>query len=188
MRRLMVLVAASGFSVLGQSQSLDLSSLDKLAAKAKEVNKVSLTKDQLQSAMKLIPQNDDDDSETPKKLMHGLESVQVRNYEFAKAGEYTDADLDSVRAQMTKMRGCSAIVDSKEEKEHSQIFMCSEGGKNTGLAVIDSEPKEISVVFVKGDMNFSDLGKLNGLMGVPRMGLNAEPKPPVPPTPAKKGD
>jgi hypothetical protein len=177
MRKLVVLMAISG--VCAWSQSLDLSSLDKLAAKASEVNKVSLDKDQLQMCLRMIPSDDKKDADHPDlmKLLSGLESVQVRHYEFDKAGEYSDADLDAVRAQMAKMQSCTVIVDSKEKKERSQIFMCSESGKASGMAIIDSEPKEVSVVFIHGSVKLSDLGKLNGLMGLPDLMPNPEPNP-----------
>jgi Domain of unknown function (DUF4252) len=182
MRKLIVLMAMSG--VCAWPQSLDLSSLDKLAAKASEVNKVSLDKDQLQMCLRMLPSDDNKKDADPKKLLSGLASIQVRNYEFSEAGEYSDADLDAVRAQMAKMQSCTVIVDSKEKNERSQIFMCSENGKASGVAIIDTEPKEISVVFIRGSLNLSDLGKLNGFMGLPDM-----PDIPIPnPKPKPKAD
>ena len=163
-------------AVCALAQSLDLSSVDKLAAKAKEVNRVTLTHDQLQMFMRMGGDNDKSDK---KKLMSSLDSVQVRNFTFEQAGQYSDADLDAVRSQVERMRGCTAIVDSKEKNEHSQVFLCSENGKASGIAVISGEPKEVTVVFVKGTLNLSDLGKLDGVMGMPKMEL--APEPPAPP-------
>jgi hypothetical protein len=156
---------------------LDLSSLDKFAAKAKEANTVTLTHDQLHAAAGFIPSDDKDSQDKVKKVMAGLDSVQVRNYEFEQAGEFSDADLDSVRAQIAKLHGCTSIVDSKSKKEHSQVFLCSEEGKTTGIIVLDSEPKELNVVYVKGNMNMSDLGKLNGMMGIPKIDIGPTPHP-----------
>ncbi|HEX4772643.1 MAG TPA: DUF4252 domain-containing protein [Bryobacteraceae bacterium] len=164
MKRLVMFVALSG--ICAWSQSLDLSSLDKLAAKAKQVHKVSLDKNQLQMVMKMNSEEDKKDPDV-KKVLNGLATVQVRNFEFDKSGEYSDSDLDAVRAQIAKMQNCTSIVDSKEKDEHSQIFLCSDEGKGTALAVVAAEPKEVSVVYIRGNMNLSDLGKLNGLMGIP---------------------
>jgi len=159
-----------------RTDNLDLSSLDKLKSKAKEVSVVSLNREQLQAAMKMMPRKDKEkgDGDMVKGLMSGLDSVQVRDFEFEKPGMYSDSDLDSIRDQVSKMHGCSAIVDSKEKDEHSTVYICTVNGKSTGLAVIDSEPKEISVVFVKGAMDMSDLGKLGGLMGMPKMELGPQ--------------
>lgn len=176
MKRAAILLLVSGICAF--AQTLDLSSLDKLKAKAKEANVVSLTHDQLQTAMKMMPRKDKDkvNNDVVKNLMSGLDSVQVRDFEFERPGMYTDADLDAVRDQISKMQGCSSIVDSKEKNEHSTIYICSQNGKSSGVAVIDTEPKEISLVFVKGDLNMSDIGKLGGLMGLPKMQLGAQSK------------
>ncbi len=178
MKKLAVLFAVASVSAWSQAvdvSNLDLSSLDKLASKASEVNKVSLNHDQLMTALKMMP----DDKKEKKGdqmqgLLQGLDSVQVRNFEFEKSGQFSDSDLDAVRAQVSKMKSCNAIVDSKEKNEHSQIFMCSENGKPSGLAVISAESKELTVVFVKGNLNFADMGKLGGLMGMPHMDLGPD--------------
>lgn len=159
MKILAVAIAMSGMCVW--AQSLDLTSLEKLAAKAKEVNRISLDRNQLQSAGKMLS---DDDA---KKVLSGLGSIQVRNLEFDKEGEFSDSDLDAVRAQIAKMQSCSAIVDSKEKNEHSQIFLCGDEGKGAGLAIVSAEPKELSVVYIRGNVSLSDLSKLDGVMGIP---------------------
>ena len=108
------------------------------------------------------------DKDGRKDLVSGLESVQVRNYEFDSPGEYTDADLNAVRKQVASLQGCTKIVESKEKNEHSEIYMCN-GGKVRGMAIISAEPKEISVVYIRGPFNMSDLGKLNGAFGTPKV-------------------
>jgi hypothetical protein len=167
MKRIAALLVCSAACVW--SQALDLSSLDKLKAKAKEVNIVSLDENQLRAAMQMVPRDEKkgEDLDQAKKLISGLQGVIVRNYEFAQSGQYKDSDLDSIRNQMEKMKGWTKIVDSKEENEHSEIFMIMKDDKPMGIAVIDAEPKEISVVVVNGSFNIGHLGKLHGLMGLP---------------------
>lgn len=173
MKKFAVILAASG--LCAWPQSLDLSSLDKFAAKAKEANTVTLTRDQLHAAARFVPTDDEDAKDGIKKAMTGLDSIQVRNYEFDEPGQFTDADLDGVRAQVSKLHGCKSIVESKAKKEHSQVFLCTEEGKTTGIVVINSEPKELNVVYIKGSLNLNDLGKLHGMMGVPKMDLGPGP-------------
>ena len=175
MKYLAGLFLAATLPIWAQSV-VDLTSLDKLASKAKEVNKVSLDHDQLQMALKMMPDNKKDKAEKMQDVMQGLESVQVRNLEFERAGEYVDKDLDVVREQIAKLHGCTAIVDSKEKNEHSQVFMCSDNGKPSGIAVISAEAKEISVVLVRGNLDFSQMGKLGGLMGMPHMDMGPKPR------------
>lgn len=186
MKRMAILMAATG--VCAWCQSLNLSSLDKFAAKAKEANTVTLTHEQLQAAAGFLPSDEKDKQDGMKKVMTGLDSVQVRNFEFDEPGQFSDADLDGIRAQVAKMRGCTSIVDSKDKKEHSQVFLCTEEGKTTGIIVINSEPKELNVVYVKGSVNLKDLGRLDGVMGMPRMELGPMTPPAPPHANAPKGD
>ena len=78
---------------------------------------------------------------------------------------------------MERMRGWAKIIDSKEENEHAEVFMLTEENKPMGIAVIDAEPQEVSVVFIKGSLRLADLGSLGGVMGLPRMQLGPQPRP-----------
>lgn len=174
MNKLVALMILSAACTL--AQTLDLSSLDKLASKAKEVNRVSLTGEQLRAALQMLPQDENNGAnrEQLRKLVSGLTSVNVRNFEFASKDQYSDADLNSVRSQMERMKGWAKIIDSKEAHERSEIFMLTENDRPMGLAVIAAEPTEVSVVFIKGALNLRDLGSLGGLMGLPSMQLGPQ--------------
>lgn len=161
------------------SQQLDLSSLDKLEAKAKSVNRVNLDASQLHNAFTFF-----DSDDVPKDVLNKVKTIQVRNLEFANKGAYSFKDLDGIRKQVADIPGCSKVIDSKEDEEQSEIYVCS-GEKMRGIAIISAEPKELSVVFVRGVASLGDLGTLHGLMGVPK----PEPPPPppnVPPPPKDK--
>lgn len=161
------------------SQQVDLSSLDKLEAKAKSVDRVNLDSSQLHDAMAFANGFTDG---VPKDVLGKVDSVQVRDLEFAHAGEYSDKDLDQVRKQVAALPGCTKVIDSKEENEHSEIYFCS-GDKLHGMAIIDAEPKELSVVIVRGIASLRDLSKLHGLAGAPRVQVPVAPVPPSPPPP-----
>lgn len=181
MNKLIALMILSAACTL--AQTLDFSSLDKLSSKAKEVNRVSLTGDQLRAALQMLPQDESNGAnrEQLRRLAAGLTSVNVRNFVFASKDQYSDTDLNSVRSQMEKMKGWAKIIDSKEPHEHAEVFMLTEAEKPMGLAVIDAEPTEVSVVFIKGPLGLRDLGSLGGLMGLPGMALG-----PVSRSPARK--
>lgn len=156
-------------------QELDLSSLDKLESKAKEINKISLDEQQLRAAMQLFSDNTKKATEAQKdnlkQLIAGLKSIEIRSFEFGDSGDFSDADLAKVRSQMAKMKNWSKIVDSKEEDEHSEIFMHMENDHALGLAIISSEKTELSVVFINGALKLNDLAKLGGVMGIPNIQL-----------------
>ncbi|HEY1213035.1 MAG TPA: DUF4252 domain-containing protein [Bryobacteraceae bacterium] len=177
MKRVTLLMTLSAACMLGQS--LDLSSLDRLASKAKEVNRVSLNQDQLHAALQMMPAGEGSAKNTGqmRRLVAGLSNVQVRTFEFAPKGQYSDGDLNAIRTQMERMKGWAKIIDSKEENGHAEVFMLTDENKPMGIAVIDAEPQEVSVVFIKGSLRLADLGSLGGVMGLPRMQLGPQPRP-----------
>ena len=177
MRKWLVLAGVS--TAMAWSQSIDLSSLEKIAAKAKETNEVNLDPNQIRAALMFIPHDEKDNPETDqgtRKLLAGLQMITVRNFEFEKAGEFQDADLEPIRSQLSKLKGWGKIVDSKEKGEHSEVYMFTEDGKPTGIAVIDVEAKELSVVLVKGTSSLADIGKLHGMMGLPNIKIGSQLK------------
>jgi hypothetical protein len=55
-------------------------------------------------------------SQRPQALADKLTGVEVRNFEFAQTGAYTEADVAPVRQQMARLmgdqKGCSKVIDS----------------------------------------------------------------------------
>src|SRR5665213_3344488 len=74
-------------------------SLDRLAAKATEVVDVTMDANLLQLAGRFLSDKDPDDAKV-KKMISGLKGIYVRSFEFAKAGEYQESDVEPLRAQL----------------------------------------------------------------------------------------
>jgi hypothetical protein len=175
MKRLWTLSITFTACLVGQS--LDFASLDKLEAKAKEVSRISLDENQLRAVAKMMlsDKNSEKNADQLRKLAAGLTSVTVRSLEFAKAGQYQEADLKGVRSQFANLKSWSKIIDTKEDGEHTEIYMLTEGDKPKGIAVLSAEPTELTVIFIKGALSLSDLGSLGELTNLPtmRLGPNA---------------
>lgn len=159
------------------AQQLDFSSLDRLASKAKEVNRVSLNQDQLKAALSMLSGVSAGDRDSRKNmaqlqdLAKNLTGIEVRSFEFDKPGQYKEADLAAIRQQLGALKDWSKVIDSKEDGEHSEIYMRTENGKNAGLAIIAAEETELSVVILKGAASLKDLGSLGGLAGLPSISM-----------------
>ena len=160
-------------------QRLDLSTLDKLAARAKQSALVTLDEDKLRLAAGFLSP-DDPKQEKAKSLISGLKGVYVRTFEFGKKGEYSMADIDPIRAQL-RGPGWSQIV-SVQGEETAEVYLHSTGKEVGGLAVIAGEAEELAVVNIVGPINISDLTKLGGSFGIPniesKIGGGGGPKPP----------
>jgi len=109
----------------------------------------------------------------------------VRNFEFSSKGQYSEADLRGIRAQLAKP-GWSRIVESRGADEHAEVWVNNNDGKLGGIAVIDAEPEELSVVFIDGTIRPEDLHRLSGKLGLPRMGDSGDEHPD--PAPSKNPD
>ena len=176
MKRIVILIFFA--TANAWSQSLDFSSLDRLAAKAKNVTRVSLDSGQLKAALSLLSSPDKNSAkevDRVKALAEKLTGVEVRNFEFAQKDAYTEADVEPVRQQMGRLmrdqKGCSKVIDSKEESEHTEIYMCTQDGKTSALGIIAAEQEELSVVLLKGSPSLQDLKGLGGVMALPSMGM-----------------
>src|SRR5271170_109629 len=74
--------------------------LDKLSAKAEESVDVTLDGSLLKMAARFLSDKDDPDIAKVKRIIAKLEGVYVRSYQFAEEGEYSRADVESVRSQL----------------------------------------------------------------------------------------
>lgn len=160
-----VLILASGVAAGAQEIKVP-SSWDQLAAKADEVVKVTMDKKMLAFASKFM---DDEDDAEGKRLITKLNGLYVRSLEFKKAGAYTDADVEPIRAQLQGSEWSRIVqVESKPENEHVEIFLRTVNNQTMGLVVLSQEPTELVLVHLDGPINPEDLDDLGGKFGIPK--------------------
>lgn len=134
-------------------QKLDLN-FDKLAAKAHEKAEVDLDRATIGMLLK------NSGAKGLDGVLSGVNGVVVRNYEFDQAGAYSDADLEPLRKQVASGTGWSRVINVKEEKESTEIYMFSQGDTPGGFLIISAEPKELTVVHVQGTIQLAQLQEL----------------------------
>ncbi len=99
--------------------------------------------------------------------MKNLKGIYIRSYEFDKPGLYNEADLAPLRAYIKSLQW-NKIVDVKDAKEISEIYVMSlPNDRLGGLAIVSAEATEVTVVFINGTLNMSDIAKLSGNLGIP---------------------
>ena len=138
-----------------------------LASKAQESAEITLDSSMLQMAGNFLKSDKGDDAKV-KDLISGLKAITVRNYKFAQEGQYRQEDLEPVRAQL-RGPGWSKVVssDNKANREVSEIYVKTDQGKISGVAILNAEPKELSVVYIEGTIDLSALARLGGSLGIP---------------------
>lgn len=157
-----------------QEGRLQISGLDKLAAKAEETVDISLDGSTLKIAGRILSDKKDSESGV-KRLLEGLQGIYVKSFEFSREGGYTDEDLRAVRDQL-QAPGWSKLVSvtSRKEKESAEIFARMAGDQMTSLVILSAEPTELTVVNIVGPIDLDKLGELEGLFGIPRIEIEKD--------------
>ena len=108
--------------------------------------------------------------------MSGLKGIYVKVFEFEHEGEYSAADVESIRSQL---RGAAwtRILNINSKKEGSvEVYLMTIGDQISGLAVLAADPKELTVVNIIGPVDLSKLSQLEGQFGVPDLGIEPPAK------------
>jgi len=173
------MIRAALFMVLGfallRGQELKIpANLDRLAAKASEVVDVTMDANLLQLASRFLSDKDADDAKV-KKLIAGLKGIYVRSFQFEKAGEYQDSDVEPIRAQL-HTPAWSRIVGVRSQKsgDNAEVYIKTENGKIGGLAILATEPKELTIVSIEGTIDPDQLSELGGHFGIPKVDTRKE--------------
>lgn len=165
--KLALLLCAAAVPALAQ-QTFDFKSLDKLGENAKETTNITLEGDTLKLANSFLG----NDNPSLQSIVKNLKGIYVRNFEYAQTGQYAAAGLAPVRAYVASLHW-SKILDVKETSETTEIYIDAKPNNRLGgLALISAEPKEVTVIFISGDMDLNDVGKLSGNLGIPDMKLD----------------
>jgi hypothetical protein len=143
--------------------------IQNLEHKASEVVDVNLDGAMLKFAARFLEDEDSDEKEA-KELIKNLKGIYVRNFEFDKPGEYSLADVEEVRNQLKPPTWQRIVgVRSKRDGDNADIFLKIENNEVVGLAVIDAEPRELTIVNIVGPIKPEQLSSLGGHFGVPRV-------------------
>lgn len=169
-----------------QNGKLQLQNLEKLAAKAAEVNDVTLDGSLLQLAAKFLDAEGDSESRDIKDMVRNLKGIYVKNFEFDEPNQYSQADVEAIRTQLAAP-GWQRIVTSRNKRnnENDEVYLMKEGEKITGVAILVAEARELTVVNIVGPIDFDKLGELGGHFGIPDE-INDHPKNKKGPKPDKK--
>jgi hypothetical protein len=143
--------------------------LEHLASKASGSFDVSLNTSMLQFAAKFLDGKDPDEAKV-KKLIVGIEGIYIKSFDFKKDGAYVPADLERVRTQL-KAPEWSRIVGIKSggESENIEVWARNEKGKVTGVAILASEPRQLTVCNLVGNIDLDSLADLGGHFGLPNL-------------------
>ena len=171
----LLLIFAGTLTAKAQGAKIQLSNLDHLAARASQTVDVNIDERLVQIAAKVLSSEDADEKKI-KKIVDGLKGIYVKSFEFENTGEFTQADVESVRSQL-RGPAWSKLVNVTSKKDGSvEVYLMLVGDQISGLAVLSVEDKKLTVVNIVGPVDLEKLSRLEGQFGVPELGIEA-PKP-----------
>lgn len=141
-----------------------------LAARASDVTEVTLGKNMLAFAAKVMNDKDEDEAST-RRLIEGLDGIYVRSYEFDKDGQYSPEEIEQLRKYFETSEW-SSIVKERERKsgESTDVMVKLVNGESHGLFILSAEPRELTIVLILGPIHVDDLAKLKGIGGLGALG------------------
>jgi Domain of unknown function (DUF4252) len=145
-----------------------------LAARASNVTEVTLGKSMLAFASKFMNGKDPDDAQT-RRLIEGLDGIYVREYEFDKEGQFSSDEIEKLRAHFATSEWSSIVRErDKRSGETTDVMVKLVNGETHGMFILETEPKELTIVLILGPIRMEDLGKLKGLNGLGALGAVGE--------------
>jgi hypothetical protein len=173
---LLLLLVGTVVTTSAQNARVQTSQLDYLGGKASETVDVNIDEHLMQLTAKFFSDKKDDEAEI-KQLINGLKGIYVKSFEFEHEGEYSEADVESIRSQL-RSSAWTRILNVTSKKEGSvEVYLMTNGSQIGGLAVLGTEPKELTVVNIIGPIDLDKLSKIEGQFGVPDLGIDLPAKP-----------
>ena len=165
-----LLTLAPALSAKAQDPRIQMNGLDHLAAKASQTVDVNLDERLMRLASRVFDEKDADEREV-KKLVAGLKGIYVKSFEFDADGQYSDADIETIRTQL-RAPGWTRLVNVTSKKEGMlEVYVLFSGDVVNGMAVLHSDDRELMVVNIAGPVDLDKLAKLEGQLGVPDLGI-----------------
>lgn len=173
--RIGVLVGALAFSTLSladgkasaaESGRLTLPDFHALESQATESTVVTLGPWLLHFAGHFADRNDPDGAAT-RRVLANIKSITIHSYEFDRDFVYSRADVDAVRAQLRAPNWNRLAQVRSRDRDNVDIYVSTENDQTTGLAVISSEPRELTIINIVGSISADDLQRLSLHLDMP---------------------
>ena len=172
---LIALAAASALSApaaFGANPELKLPNFSHLRGVASDSTDITIDGFLLRIAKKFAKPEDESNPQdrAALQLLQDIKSVRVRNFTFDSDNAYSRADIESVRKQL-RAPGWSSLVTvhKRDGGEDVDVYVCLEGEKVKGLAVIAAEPREFTIVNIVGSIDLANISQLGGEFGIPEL-------------------
>jgi hypothetical protein len=134
-------------------------------------NATSRTEFTLDHSMLVLAAKLDQDDETLRRVIAGVDGVSVHSYCFPKPGMYAPETLNSVREQY-HAAGWKHMVGTHDKDGGSgatDLWIRFENKAIRNIAVLIASEKQLNLIAVSGSISPIDLVHLGGHFGIPKI-------------------
>jgi hypothetical protein len=175
---LLLLVSPVLAAAQAQDSKIQMASLDHLAAKASQTVDVNIDGRLMRLASKLL--KGEGDEKQVKELLVGIKGIYVKSFEFEADGQYSAADVESIRSQLRGPSWTRLMNFTSKKDGNLEVYLLLNGEQVGGLAVLSTDNREFTVVNIVGPVDLEKLTKLEGQFGIPELEIEpaktAKPK------------
>lgn len=166
---LLLCLCGAAITARAQDARLQINHLDRLAARATESVEVTLNDVQMQFLRRLVSLSESDKTRF-RDLLSKLKGVYVRGFEFAQDGEYSEADIEAIRAQL-RAPGWERIVEVRNRNGGGdEVFFMPRNDEIAGFAAISTEPRKVCVINIVGPIDMDEMALLEKEFQLTRCG------------------
>lgn len=151
---------------------LQMEALDRLAGRADKAVDVTVDESLLGLVSGMFRDSKDPDKVKVREALAGIRGVYVRVYEFAGDGQWGETDIADIRRQVGEP-GWSRVVNifSRKDGQKVEVFLRALPGQVGGLLVLASQPRELMVINMVGNVDLQKLASLQGQIGIPEIDI-----------------
>jgi hypothetical protein len=142
--------------------------IERLSAKAVNTVNVTLDGSLLQLGGRFLSASDPE-QKIIKSLISSLKGIYVRSFEFAGPGQYSEADVESLRSQMKVPLWSKVVGVRSRGGEDVDVFLKMEKDRIAGLVVIAAQATQLTFVNIVGPIDLEQLSSLGGQFGIPKL-------------------
>jgi hypothetical protein len=115
-----------------------------------------------------VMDENDPDMAALRDTLKGCKAVHIRSYEFGSDFEYPQADIDALQSQLSGHGWTSlATVRDRKTRENVDVYIRLEREKVTGLVMLASEARGLTIVNVVGAIDLAQIQALRAHFGGP---------------------
>lgn len=171
----LVLITTCTAFVTAQDARIKFDHLKDLEGRASDVVEVNIEGKILNLAKRVLKKVDNKDAKIVGEAIDGLKGIYVRVYRFDEDYAYSTSDIDLIRSQLTSPGWEKlANVRSKKKDQRIDVYTMFSGDDISGVTVLMSEKKGLSLINVVGPIDIDLLAELGGKLNIPEIDVEID--------------